>query len=338
MLSEAKKKHFPEEVKLVLTKTCNLACLYCFGDYKQTANSDLFDFSRIPELFKELKRKGTFRIILTGGEPLMHNQFYNILTLAFKYFPSVKILSNGVLFTNEIINLIVKNNKGCKVQISIDGISENTNAIIRQKKHTWNKTKKTIEALTKNKTTLSVIYMLNHNNKNEIEEAITFLQKTGVTEIEISSLAAEGRAVTNESLILNDGEIGALQNKYPHIVFTKNNTNSNFCSPVKCDEITIMPNGDIIGCQLLSEFGGIMGNAFSGKKENLFTMKNYIYSFYAAFQKNENREECSSCKFISFCSKCLLNIHIANRELLKTNGALCNFVVKSKMHQYFTFN
>ena len=53
-----------------------------------------------------LAKQGVMQVNLTGGEPLAHPRFYEILEKACSLFPNVVILSNGSLMTEDALEKI----------------------------------------------------------------------------------------------------------------------------------------------------------------------------------------------------------------------------------------
>ena len=71
-----------------------------------------------------LSSQGVMQINLTGGEPLAHPQFFEILEKACSLFPNVVILSNGALMTEEVLEKIHQYDV-TSVNISIHGDEKN---------------------------------------------------------------------------------------------------------------------------------------------------------------------------------------------------------------------
>lgn len=112
----------PFLVQLVVIRRCNLSCGYC----------NEFDNSSAPVPVEELKRRidklaalGAFAVEFTGGEPLLHPQIAALVAYAkSKRFRKVMLLSNGFLFSREVIEAL--NAAGLDdLQISIDGVAPN---------------------------------------------------------------------------------------------------------------------------------------------------------------------------------------------------------------------
>lgn len=107
----------PLLVQIELTEACNLKCRFCYNSQKPRYNNKVF------EMMDTLAEQGIMQLTLTGGEPLMHPQFFDILKRAVELFPNVMILSNGSLMTDENVKRICDIGP-MSVSISIHGDAE----------------------------------------------------------------------------------------------------------------------------------------------------------------------------------------------------------------------
>ncbi len=103
---------------LHITEKCNLNCRHCYLGEKR--NRDL-ELEVIQKILKEFGEYG-FKLLITGGEPLLHENFWEILAFAKKFPIRVELLTNGTLVTKDIAERLSKY-VHC-VQISLDGMEE----------------------------------------------------------------------------------------------------------------------------------------------------------------------------------------------------------------------
>ena len=107
----------PLLVQIELTEACNLRCRFCYNSQKPRYNKNVY------RMMDTLADQGVMQLTLTGGEPLMHPDFFNILKYAVKKFPNVMILSNGVLMTEENV-MRISDSGVMSVSISIHGTED----------------------------------------------------------------------------------------------------------------------------------------------------------------------------------------------------------------------
>lgn len=100
---------FPRVVQLEITNRCNFNCKMCPRDLIGAPNQDM------PwEVFLKITKKIKFSpeiFILTGwGEPLIHPDFFKIITFLNKRFPKskIKFTTNGFLLSKEKVRQILR--------------------------------------------------------------------------------------------------------------------------------------------------------------------------------------------------------------------------------------
>ena len=105
---------------LELTYRCNLNCPYCYvGDERKKTELST-------EEWKNVIDQLPFYSIATlvGGEPLVRNDFIDILAYASKRIMNkVHVVSNGILINDEIIKAFIKY-KLLLLSVSLDGWGE----------------------------------------------------------------------------------------------------------------------------------------------------------------------------------------------------------------------
>ena len=87
----------PLLVQVELTEACNLQCRFCYNSQKPRYNRHAM------EIIERLAGQGVMQLTLTGGEPLLHPDFFDILGRATELFPNVMILSNGTCMDTECV-------------------------------------------------------------------------------------------------------------------------------------------------------------------------------------------------------------------------------------------
>ena len=107
-LAEFRKKAYqmdnlmPKRYVLVLTNLCNLACDFCYQIRKKTKNS--LNSNDWINLIKQLPDNS--RVTLTGGEPLVFENFEDVFLEVIKRH-ECNLICNGLLLTEEIIDLLL---------------------------------------------------------------------------------------------------------------------------------------------------------------------------------------------------------------------------------------
>lgn len=115
------RKH--DYLRLSITDSCNFRCLYCMPDepFKSTPSIELMSGQEIFEISKVfVEQLGINKIRITGGEPLVRNDFETIIEQLSSLQTAIGITTNGVLL-HKYFDLFEKN--GVKnLNISIDSL------------------------------------------------------------------------------------------------------------------------------------------------------------------------------------------------------------------------
>jgi MoaA/NifB/PqqE/SkfB family radical SAM enzyme len=106
---------------LRLLERCNLNCKSC---YAKTHDKSL-DIGLVKDILEivgrvKVQQKDMSVIYLSGGEPLLHPQFDDILEFVSKKVNSITILTNGLLIP-QIVKDLEKYSDSLCVQVSLDG-------------------------------------------------------------------------------------------------------------------------------------------------------------------------------------------------------------------------
>lgn len=122
----------PKRYCLVLTNLCNLACDFCYQirtKQKTFLNSeDWIKFIReIPE---------NSRVTLTGGEPLVFKNFKEVFLETTKRH-ECNLICNGLLLTEEIIDLLLSQKNFKVLSISIDNRKNTIRKLANVKEKKW---------------------------------------------------------------------------------------------------------------------------------------------------------------------------------------------------------
>lgn len=113
----ASTKH-PVLVHIVPMRRCNLSCTYC-NEYDKTSDPVAIDV--MLKRIDRLAEFGTSVVTISGGEPMMHPQIYDIIARIRHHGMIAGLISNGYYFQPEKIKKL--NEAGLDyLQISIDNV------------------------------------------------------------------------------------------------------------------------------------------------------------------------------------------------------------------------
>ena len=117
------------------TKVCNLRCKHCYierNPYK--TEEDFIDIEKVKKTLLAVRGQNLKSIYLTGGEPLMHPDFNQILRMCLKV-SNTTVMSNGVMINDKKARFLRKIDDESQFEtifrISLDSINELENDALR---------------------------------------------------------------------------------------------------------------------------------------------------------------------------------------------------------------
>lgn len=305
----------PLECYFDYTNACNLRCSHCYN--REYINFSTMDENEIEYVIKDLYNNGVMRLHLAGGEPtLFPEKLEKYMATAKKYGIVTSMSSNGTMVSDEIANIIEKNDV-TSFTISIESADEKKNAKIRGN-----------GILTKSIDGIKKIVEYRNRNKSNFNIAIKMSYDINTTEKDFKKMIKLSRKLKVDTLKLINPErceyherayysknaekyydiqkiIRKLQEKNKstlNITIVNspvNNTcsnglpNMNGCIGAK-ELVAINPDGNVTPC-LMNKYN--LGNIFADEG-----IKN-IYSGdkIDTYSKLATDYDCTGCKYHSQC-------------------------------------
>ena len=112
-----------------LTLRCNLRCLHC-GSAAGRARTSEMDLACFVDLFRDLRLLGGQRVVLLGGEPLLHPDWEAITRLAVGFGLDTALVTNGLQVTEDAARRLAALGV-THLGVSIDGASDEVHDRIR---------------------------------------------------------------------------------------------------------------------------------------------------------------------------------------------------------------
>ena len=104
-----------------ITGRCNYNCRHCFMFAPEGRFGELC-FSEMKKIVNELKKCGIYNISLTGGEPLVREDFFQIVDLLSEAEVNISsIYTNGRLITADLLEQLKSRGLKPKIHMSYDG-------------------------------------------------------------------------------------------------------------------------------------------------------------------------------------------------------------------------
>ncbi|WP_306532563.1 radical SAM/SPASM domain-containing protein [Geobacter sp.] len=123
----------PETLTLAITGTCNLRCHHCWVDAGSSGTAPAVPTRTLLRLLEEFGALGGGGVRFTGGEPLCHPGWLELVRSARAIgYRSVSLQTNGMLFTEHNVAALKELDfPGLAIQISLDGATAPIHDLVR---------------------------------------------------------------------------------------------------------------------------------------------------------------------------------------------------------------
>jgi radical SAM protein with 4Fe4S-binding SPASM domain len=119
----------PLAVHVEIVSACNLTCSHCFAGVLPRRERPL-TLEELDDLFAQMAALGSFRLGLTGGEPLLRHDIFDIIDCAVSHGLCPCLTTNGLLITEEIAREFGKREL-VWLNVSLEGADAATNDAVR---------------------------------------------------------------------------------------------------------------------------------------------------------------------------------------------------------------
>lgn len=198
----------PLAVHLEVVSACNLTCTHCFAGELPRREKRL-TLDEIDRLFGEMAALGAFRLGLTGGEPLLRKDLFQIIDLALKHGLAPCVTTNGLLITEEIAREFGKREL-VWLNVSLEGATAETNDRVRGE-GTFAKVLDRLAVLRRH-TRFTLAFTIMSSNVQEIEACAALAHEVGADTAVFRPLYPVGVARHNLELMPTFAEYNAALN------------------------------------------------------------------------------------------------------------------------------
>ncbi|MBR6101449.1 MAG: radical SAM protein [Ruminococcus sp.] len=189
---------------LELTLRCNERCIHC-GSSCGDVTSEELAVSEYDKLLREVKEDfgtGHKMLCITGGEPLLRKEFFEIMEIAHRLGFSWGMTSNGTLITKDVAKDLKR--VGMRtISVSIDGL-EQTHDSFRRTPGGYAKAMQGIENLLEvgGWSAVQVTTVVTHLNISQLDELFSIFDKMDLDSWRVINIEPIGRAKDHPELLL----------------------------------------------------------------------------------------------------------------------------------------
>ena len=325
-------------MNLMITGKCNLNCLHCFNARDNAPLNSELKYEEILKLLDEARDIGVHAFTITGGEPLVHPKFMDIIKSIYERDMFVfELNTNGLLITQKMLDEFKK--IGCfpLMKISYDGIGYHN--WMRQNPKAEDKTVNAIKLCIENGFRVKAQTQVNKKNISVMFDTAKYLNGLGVEEMRIIRTTEAPRWEENcpDSTIPVEeyyGEMLAFAREYKNsgmrmtidiwqFMTLYPDSRSYMLKPIKTNKdefsiripmckgnrgmIAVSSSGEVVPCLQMSGYFMEKGISLANMKERslkeIITKSDYCdiatAPLLSLIIKND---KCASCKYIKACA------------------------------------
>ena len=277
-----------KKVYIEITNICNLNCSFCIKDNRIKKSMSISNFENI---LKKIDGYTDYIYLHVKGEPLIHNNLDEILSLTCKYNKYVNITTNGV-FLKDKVDILKKYNNIRQINISLHSENNKTNYV-----------EDIMEAVDKLKN-IFIVYrfwaLKNNKLDNKMLEYLEKIKEKYFINDDMYNKIIKGNNIKiDNNIYINKAkefEWPSLSNNYYN--------ECGFCYGLK-NQIGILVDGTITICCLDSFGVSNLGNIFNDNMEKIIDsqkVKNIIKGF------NDRKVYLDICRHCSYKERFNKNI------------------------------
>ncbi len=329
---EKSRTYRPALVSWNLTKKCNLKCPHCYMSAGEKAENEL-STGECLDLIDEMVGLGTEMLILTGGEPLLRRDIYDIARHASSKGIWVVMGTNGVLVNDHVAAKMVE--CGVKgVGISLDSIDPGKHDSFRGGPDAWKHSVRALDTCRKHNLQVLVQTTVMDMNRHEVPQLIEFAKEKGAWSFNLYFLVQTGRGQEMNDLSARDTDsllrdLATHQDRHrPMLVRAK-------CAPqykqiayemgfgglesggcmAGTEYMRITPGGDVTPCPYMTKVAGnVRDSGLSG-----------VWNESPVLQQLRDarllKGKCGRCEFSELCGGCRCRAYAAFGDILAEDPA-----------------
>lgn len=314
------------------TKACNLFCIHCYRDAGEREDDEL-SFDEGKYLLSEIATANFKIVVLSGGEPLMRPDIYELIAYGQSCGLRVVLGTNGTLITREIAQRL-KDAGVSRIGISIDSIDEILHDRFRKLPGAYRLAISGISHCKEAGIPFQIHTTVMDFNCHEVEKITDFAVECGASAHHIFFLVATGRATTLDEVKVR-GAAKTYEQLLKRILSKQQKINIELkptCAPqfmriakrmnlvhrfsrgclAGISYACILPNGDLHPCPYLSISAGNI-------RKVPFTILWQESEVFKVLRSLNYKGRCGICAYREICGGCRARAYARDGDYMETD-------------------
>jgi radical SAM protein with 4Fe4S-binding SPASM domain len=197
--AKTQERFVPLVMSYNVTRECNMKCSHCYINATETKLENELTTEEAKDVIDQIYKVSSPLLILSGGEPLLRPDIYELIAYGAKKGLKIGLGSNGYLIDDAVAKKL-KDAGVATVSISIDSSIPAQHDEFRGVEGAWQKAVDACKALRENNVLVQVNTTLTHDNYDQIDDIMTLAESIGVENFHLFFLVPTGRGVKLEDI------------------------------------------------------------------------------------------------------------------------------------------
>lgn len=176
-----------------MTRRCNLKCVHCRAGACDEVDPNELTYQEGIKLIDGIREQGAPILIMTGGEPLLRKDFFELADHAIKSGLRAVLATNGSLVTNELAREIAAVGIP-RASVSLDGPTTQDHDLFRGVPGAFESSLNGIESLRAAGVGVQINTTLTRRNRHQLREMVKLAERLGAAAFHVFLLVPTGRA------------------------------------------------------------------------------------------------------------------------------------------------
>ena len=333
-VAETKERFVPLVMSWNITRECNLKCSHCYINATDKKLDNELNTQEAKNLIDQIYQVSRPLLILSGGEPLLRPDIFELIKYGSKIGLKMGLGSNGSLIDDAMATKL-KDAGIATVSISLDSNVPEQHDEFRGVSGAWEKAVEACKVLRRNNVLVQVNTTLTQQNYNQIDDIMALAESIGVENFHLFFLVPTGRGT--KMIDLSPEQYEAMIAKTfaktaNHTLNVRPSCAPQFMRIAKDMGLDmrqwirgciaglyycrIYPNGDVTPCPYLPvKLGNVREKSF---KDIWFNSE----VFNALRNPNLLKGKCGACEYRSLCGGCRARAYGLSNDFIDYCGDL----------------
>ena len=171
-------EYLPLYAMFEITNSCNFRCGHCYIPSKLKNDNESIDKNLAIRILDELKQLGCIKLLITGGEAILHPHFFEIYRHAYDLGFVITLFSNGYNLDAKIISFLDAY-KPDKLEITLYGWNEKSYSDFTKRRCAYQQVGNVLQTLVDTEINFDLKVSLTTHNVHHIQELNSFADRYG---------------------------------------------------------------------------------------------------------------------------------------------------------------